>query len=243
MQITMNSEQIEFKTMPITEQLLLLVDSETDLNETPKFKDKKHNAIIGSLLADLFLMKKIGLVNNKVLVTTSDTSRINYLNNFLNKLRSLGERKLMEDIIHEVKPLAENVEQDVMKKLLAEEWLVEKKGFIPFISQKELQIESSDFLKALKSTITDILANKQEPDKGHVYLMAILHAINMLKNFNKGGKLGKEEISRLNELMNQEYLTKLLYNAIKNQPDPKSLKFIDIAPPGYMAGVGGLLTK
>ena len=189
----------------------------------------------------MFLLKKAGLVNNKVVLTTSEGTGINYVDGFINKLRHLDKKDLMENIIHEEKPLSDGVEENILEKLLAEEWLVEKKGFIPFISQKELQIDNSDVLKFIQATITNILANELEPNKEQIYLMALLYAIDRLKNFIKQENLGRQERTRMNELLEQEYVAKLIYNAVKNQPEPDSLKLIDIGPPGYVAGVTGLL--
>lgn len=233
----------EFTTKPITEQLLLLVDTKTDLNETPEFKDKKENAIIGALLADVLLMKKAGLINNKVVVTTNEEAKTKYIEEFIEKLKSLEKREVMENIIHGVKSIAEDIEDNVLKKLLAEEWLVEKKGLIPFISQKELRVDSPELLKDVKATITNILTAEQEPNKELIYLMTLLYAIDMLQNFNKEGKLDREEERRMNELMEKEYIAKLIYDAIKNQPEPESLRLVDLGPPGYIAGVAGMVPK
>lgn len=241
MQKIVKNKQYKVNIMPITEQLILMVDAETDLQETPEFTDKKNNAIIGALLADLFLQKKAGLVNNKVVVTTTEGSRVKYIDDFITKLRSLDRKDLMENIIHEVKPLASYFEDEILKKLLAEQWLVEKKGLLPVISQKKLQVENSDYLKAFQATITNILANEEEPKKEVIYLMAILYSLNMLQKFTKKGKLGREEKIRMNELLEKEYLAKLIYRAIKNQPDPKSIKLIDMRQRGYIAGMRGLM--
>ena len=149
----------------------------------------------------------------------------------------------MENIIHELKPLSEDIKEDMLKKLLIEEWLIEKKGKIPFLSQKELLLRNTEILRPLKDTITSILANEQEPDNAQLYLMAILHSIKMLKNFTEQGKLGEQEKERMNELLEKDYIAKLIYKAIIKQPNPKSLQMVEMGPPGYMAGMGGLLTR
>lgn len=234
--------QPEFKTMPITEQLIFLVDTETYMDKTTKFKDRKASAILGALLADLFLMNKVRLVRNKVVVTSGESS-IKYIDEFLKKIKSLNEQKRIDDLLYEVKPVAETIEEDVKKRLLAEEWLREKKGFNHITSQKKINIDNSDYLKALKAIITNVLAKKQEPRKEMIYVIALLDAIKLLKNFIEEGKFGIPERTRLNELLEKESLAKIIHNAIRVQEGIKLVRLKNIGSAGYLGIVDNQSVK
>lgn len=243
MNAIVKNNQFEFEKLPITEQLLFILDSETELNRPKLLKDKGSNAIIGALLADLFLMRKIGLFNNKVVVTATTESEIDYIDGFISKLRSTRERMSMKDIIYEEKPLAEGIGQNIRDKLLTEEWLTKKKGIIPFLSQKELQPESKDLLKEVKRKMRFILTEKEEPTKKEIYFLAILQAMNLLKPAIGSFKDEQKVNIRLNKFLTDVYLAKMIHDAIKSQTKPESQLLANTSPPGYIAGIGGLVSR
>ena len=62
-----NGNELEkLQNLSITQQLIFFTEIIANNKESLPFKDRKKYAIIGTLVSDLLLKRKAGLVNNKV---------------------------------------------------------------------------------------------------------------------------------------------------------------------------------
>ncbi len=235
MSIQENKNPKMLDELPITHQLVFLIETMAKNKDSLLFKDRKKYAIIGASVADLLLKKKARIVNNKVLLETTEERDPEYLSKLLDDIQSSKNSELLSDILYDYQFEADEIEEIIFDELLDNEILIEKKGFIPFLFPSELHVNNPDILKQSSTRIRTSLEKDQNPDRKTIYLLAITDAINFLRQFFQSKEEYKEKKRRLKELMGKEYGARIIYDAIKNQPEPE-LPTAYYMPPLYFSG-------
>lgn len=241
MKIQVRNELIKINNLTITEQLIFLIESLSQIRKLRLSEESKNQAIIGAMVADLFSMNKVGLVNNKVVVTNTEKTQFGFLNRFIDDLQSQDKRKFIIDIIHCYQYKGESIQQDILDTLVEEDLLLETRGLIPFVGSKEFQVRDRDIISKINERIQVSLTNDSSLEKESIYLLAILQAIGVLKRFfYTSVDFNEKKKKRLQELMKEEYLAKMIYEAIKQQPESDSLAMVEMPPLHFSAGLKGI---
>ena len=225
----------KLQNLSISQQLVFFTKIMAKNKESLLFNDRKKFAIIGALVADLLLKKKAGLVNNKVVIINTEKATLDYLNKLIDYLQSLEDRQYISEIIFKYQEEANQIEDEILHQLIEKELLEEKKGFIPFLFPTELQAKDQEIISQIKTLIHESLEQKAQPEENTIYLLTIIDAINILRQFFKTKEEYNERKKRLVELMDREYIAKMIYKAIKEQPEPE-LPPASYMPPFYFTG-------
>ncbi len=233
-------QEIEIKLkkitdLTITEQLILAFDTLIDLKDPTIIKAKMNQAIIGGTIADLFNLNKAGLVNNKVVLSDDKKTNLTYVNDLIDHLLTLDQKKLMIDIIFSYQHKAKEIKNNLQDELIRQGFLQEKRNFPPLIGPKEIHVSEQQLINNTKKRIVNSLDDDSKPEKEFIYVLAILDAVELLSYFlDTSIELDKKK-ERLKDLMEEEYIAKLIHDAIQNQPDPESLNMYE-EPPLYTMG-------
>lgn len=236
------SQQTKFKQMDIneltiTEQLLFTLESIRDKENPTILEAKKNYAIMGAALADLFNLKKSGLVNNKIVIKDNKKTDYEYINDLIDKLDSLEKKKLIIDVIFGYQYKGKSIENELLDELIKKGLLIEKRNILPIIGPKEIHVSKNALINLAEDRVVNALSIGSKPEKELIYVLAILDAIDLLPYFIDSKAEIEEKKERLNELMEKENLVKQIHKAIKNEPDPESLAMYEEYPMNTMGGI------
>ena len=229
---------IDMNNLTITEQLLFILETLRDKENLTILEAKKNYAIMGAVIADLFNLKKADLENNKMVIIDNTKTEFEYINDLIGKLGSLEKNKLLIDVIFGYQYKGKDIENKLVDELINKKLLVEKRNFLPLIIPKKIEVSEKAFIKDIKEEVVNALSNDLKPKKEFIYVLAILDAIDLLPYFCDSDIEVKEKEIRLNELIGEEHLAKLVHNSIKNLPEPESLAMYEEYP---VYTEGGLL--
>lgn len=227
----------EYKQLTLAEQVLFLIESVTKNNESKDFREKKDDAILGSLVADLELAKKIQVKKDEIIDITVQESKLEYVDEFLEDLAHIGNMKKMKDIIQELRPKVKHLEKALRKELVSKGLLIEERHAMPFM-KSILYSEDDVLLRRNNLTMKLALRGDSSPTKKMLFIMAILKAINFLPNYFATNEEYEEAEKRLKELIEQNDDVKELYEALKEQPEVQ--KHLELAQEQFVTGMRGL---
>lgn len=206
----------EFKKLTISEQVLYSIESVTELKEPKEFKEEKEICIIGGLVGDLILTKNIDLIDGKIKVLNNEKTNFAYLNNFMNELDNNYSGKDLNDVLLGFKNNIEKLENAIRNDLIKKSFLKGKKTFGFLRGSQESYGDSNVIMRRNLWTINLALRDNSEPEKKLVFILALLDAINFLKNYFKTSEEYTEKTKRLLELIESNPDVKLVYKKIKN---------------------------
>ena len=230
-----NGNELEkLQNLSITQHFIFFTEIMANNKESLLFKDRKKYAIIGALVSDLLLKRKAGLVNNKVVITNNEKTTLEYLDKFVAYLQSLEERQYISEIIFNYKEEAKNIENEILNQLLEKDLLVDKKRFMRFLFSTEIQVKNKVLISQIKNLIRESLVKEAHPERKTIILLAIIDSMNILRQFYKTKDEYKRKKKRIEKLMEEENIAKMVYEAIKEQPEPE-LPPVTYMPPLYLS--------
>lgn len=232
-----NNEK-DFSHFTITQQLLLLLASIPEKNESLLYKERKKFAIIGAILTDTIRMKKAELVQGELMLKNISNTNFKYINTFINNMDLINNKNSLSDVIYRYQYDAGDLEDLVLDELLQGGFLIEKKGRIPFLSPKKLCIKEPELCNQLINKVRNAFSQESEPDIDTLYILAILHAIQVLQRFIKTGTEYDGKIMQLEVLIEKNIDVKMIYEAIKNQPEPDFSMIYYMSPMFLNGGLG-----
>jgi len=232
-----NNEK-DFSHFTITQQLLLLLASVPEKNESLLYKERKKFAIIGAILADTIRMKRAELVQGELMLKNISETNFKYINLFINNMDLINNKNGLSDLIYRYQYDAGDLEDMVLDELLQDGVLIEKKGRIPFLSPKKLCIKEPELCNQLINRVQKAFLQESEPDIDMLYILAILHAIQVLQRFIKTESEYNEKIIQVEELIEKNIDVKMIHEAIKSQPEPDFSMIYYMSPMFLNGGLG-----
>lgn len=226
----------DFRNFTIAQQLLLLLASIPEKNESLLYKERKKFALIGAILADTIRMKKTEVVQGELMLKNISKTNFNYINSFINNMDLINNKYGLADIIYRYQYDAGDLEDMILDELLQDGFLIEKKGRIPFLSPKKLCVKEPELCDQLITRVRKAFI--QETDIETLYILAILHAIQVLQRFIETESEYNEKIVQLEERINENIDVKLIHEAIKNQPEPDFSMIYYMSPMFLNGGLG-----
>ena len=227
--------------LTISEQFVYLIEIITQNGLDDYFKQHFLYATIGSCFADLFMMNKIKLVDNRIVFNNGERTNIRYIDRLIDEINAIREDKTIFDVLMalDLERMLE-IESMINDALIKKKLLYEKReGFLMF-GKKVITPIKNDYSKQLIDEIRTSLDSSQEPDQSLLYLLAVLKPLDILPNFYESLKeldFGKK---RMESLIEYHHDAKMILRAIENQIKLKDLEHMP-KQKGTNLGMGGRL--
>ena len=227
--------------LSISEQFVYLVESLSQ-NELDEYH-RQHflYATIGSCFADLFVLNKIKLVDNRIVFIDNEKTTYKHINSLIDAINSIHEDKTMFDVmmVLEIEKMLE-LESMIKDLLIKKKFLMEKReGFLMF-GKKVILPMNTEYSKELFETIRTALESSQDPEKALLYLLAVIKPLDMLPYLYESLKELDFAKKRLESLIEYDHTAKMILRAIENQFKLKDLEHMP-KQKGTSLGMGGRL--
>ena len=180
-------------------------------------------------------MKRLSLVENRIVFSNFQETNYKYLNHFLFEISSLGSNRTFLDVFPKLKLKAEELEETIKKELIHERLLHEKREGLPFIGQKITYPENKDFLDQVLEEIRANLETNEVPNQENVYFISLLETIGLLgKAFESKKELDYGQ-KRIESWIEHDHALKLICRTIDNEIKLEALNHMS-----YRKGQSGL---
>lgn len=239
----MQSQEIhsghEIFEITISGQLMFLVEAFSKNSNDDSFREYYHYSLLCGCLADLFVFEKIKLVDNRLVFTSKESTQISYIDRFMNNIASLDNTKTIFDILMETEETEMiEMESNVKKYLIQHRFLVEKReGFLIF-GKKITVPTNNETPMILLEELRKVLNSNQDPNEKMIYLLTLLKEIDFLPLLYESKKELDFAEKRLEQLIENRHVVKMLSRAIDNEMKLRDLRNMP-KQKGNSFGMGG----
>lgn len=239
----MQSQQIpagqQIFDLTVSGQLMFLLETFSNRINDEAFREHYLYTLICANFADLFLFDKISLVNNRIVFNNKGPTNIKYIDHFMSVIITIDKDKTIFDVLMEItKNKILEIESNVKDFLVNQKILVTKhEGFL-FFGKKTYQPASIEIATAMLEELRKALDVSQEPDDKLIYLLALLKETDFLPLLYDSKKELDFGDKRLEQLIENNHIAKILSRAIENEIKLRDLQHMPKQRGGNL-GMGG----
>lgn len=223
--------------LTISQELVFLINS---LPQKVIGTFKKENlllGVIGSSLADLFIMHKLELEANYIKVNNYNRTGYDFLDEFLSNLLSIPGNKTILKVFMEYPENILQLEDRIRESLVLKGLIHKKHHEFLFFKPKDDNVEEVYYLKVFISRIKEELITFREISQTTMYLVIILQGVELFPYmFGSKEELNTSEQKIQQQLNSDKIASRLLrgFENIKKLRDTKNMVKRQVSRRGFM---------
>lgn len=237
MQVENNILLNQESELTISQEIVYLINS---LPQKVIGNFQKENfllGVLGSSLADLFLMHKIELEANYIKINNYNRTGCEYLDEFLSNLLTIPGNKTILNVLMDYPQNVLQLEDQIKESLVLKGLLPKKHHGFLFFKPKDDNIGDDYYLKGFISRIKEELITARDIPQTTMFLVIILQGIELLPYmFGSKEELNTAEQKIQQQLNNDKTASRLLrgFENIKKLRDAKSMVKRQTSRRGFM---------
>lgn len=225
--------------LTVSGQLMFLLETFSNHINDEAFREQYLYTLICANFADLFLLDKISLVNNRIVFNNKGPTNIKYVDHFMSVIITIDKDKTIFDVLMEItKNKLIEIESAVRNYLVERKLLVVKhEGFLIF-GKKTYRPANNELATTMLEELRTSLDAGQNPDDKLIYLLALLKETDFIPLLYDSKRELEFGDKRLELLIENNHIAKILSRAIENEIKLKDLQHMPRQRGGSL-GMGG----